>query len=307
MVTNTDYELILGARRDKDFGSIILFGQGGRGVEFIQDFSMALPPLNQTLARRMMEETRIYQALTEGIRERAPVNMQTLEEIVSQFSNMIADFPEIAEFEINPLSAHRNEVQALDARMVVDPNTREDQNPHPHLMILPYPTKYVTPWRLRDGTEALLRPIRPEDEKFESEFVKGLSNETKRFRFFRIFKDLSHIDLSRFCNIDYDREIAIIAEHREGERKREIGAATLIIETDRNCGEIGVVVADRFQRKGLGTKLMDMIIGIAEERGLEHIYGIILPENESMLRICKKMGFAIKKTAEESIATLNLK
>ncbi|MEM3109275.1 MAG: GNAT family N-acetyltransferase, partial [Candidatus Bathyarchaeia archaeon] len=181
------------------------------------------------------------------------------------------------------------------------------KNSYPHLVILPYPTKYVTPWRLKDGTEVILRPIRPEDERLESEFIMNLSDETKRFRFFRVIKELSHADLVRFCNIDYDREMAIIAELREDGKRREIGAARLILEPGGGKGEIAVVVADEYQRKGLGTKLVDMLIEIAEEKGLESIYGIIMPKNESVINLFRKMGFTFKVREDEVIATLNLK
>lgn len=306
MMEKIDYELILGAKKDKDFGSIIIFGQGGKDAEFIKDFSIALPPLNQTLARRMMEETKIYKALVNGLRGKPPINIRSLERIIVQFSNLIADFPEIAEIEINPLAASRNDIYALDSRIILD-NTIEDLNPYSHLVILPYPTKYVTQWRLKDGTEVTLRPVRPEDEYLELEFIKGLSRETCRFRFFRLIKELSHLDLVRFCNIDYDREMAIIAELRENDKRKEIGAARLILEPSGKRGEFAVVVADEYQRKGLGTKLVDMIIGIAEEKNLESIYGIIMPENEAMIQLCRKMGFTIFREKDEVIATLNLK
>jgi acetyltransferase len=307
MMEKIDYELILGARRDKDFGAIIIFGQGGRDAEFIKDFSIALPPLNQTLARRMIEETKIYKALINGLRGKPPVDMRSLERIIVQFSNLIADFPEINEIEINPLAASKNNICALDARIIIDVNVIEELNPYSHLIILPYPTKYVTLWKLKDGTEVTLRPIRPEDEYLELEFIKSLSREAVRFRFFRVIKELSHSDLVRFCNIDYDKEIAIIAELRENERKREIGAARLILEPNGKRGEFAVVVADEYQRKGLGTKLVDMIIGIAEEKNLESIYGIIMPENEAVIQLCRKMGFTISRENDEVIASLNLK
>lgn len=307
MMSEIDFELILGARKDKDFGAVILFGRGGRDVEHIRDFSMGLPPLNQTLARRMMEETRIYEALSKGLRDKSPVNLRALEEIVVLFSNMISDFPEMKEVEINPLAASTNLIQALGSRIIIDPKAFKEGNSYPHLVVLPYPTKYVTPWRLKDGTEIILRPIRPEDERLESEFIRNLSDETKRFRFFRVIKELSHADLVRFCNIDYDREMAIIAEIREDGRRREIGAAKLILEPGGEKGEIAVVVADEYQRKGLGTKLVDMLIEIAEEKGLESIYGIIMPKNESVINLFKKMGFTVKFQEDEVIATLNLK
>ncbi|MEM3453119.1 MAG: GNAT family N-acetyltransferase [Candidatus Hadarchaeum sp.] len=301
-----DYELILGAKKDKDFGSVILFGQGGIGVEFYRDFSIALPPLNQTLARRLMEETKIYRALSHGIRNKPPVDMKALEEIVVRFSNLIVDFPEFAEIDINPLAASRDDITALDARATIDVEALKQTDPHAHLSILPYPTKYVVPWRLKDGTEVLLRPIRPEDEKIEYEFIKGLSEETSRFRFFRIIKELSHEDLVRFCNIDYDREMAIIAEITEAGVKKEIGVARLITEPGKKRGEFAIVLADKYQGKGLGTKLMDMLIEIAQEKRLESIYGIIMRENKKMIRLAQKMGFTIRPSEEGYVATLDL-
>jgi len=301
-----DYELILGAKKDKDFGTIIMFGQGGIGVEFQKDFSIALPPLNRTLGRRMMEETRIYKAISKGLRNKPPVDMKSLEEIISRFSNMIVDFPEIAEIDINPLAASHNAIIALDARVSIDPAFVSVSDPHVHLAILPYPSKYVVPWRLKDGTEVTLRPIRPEDENMEHEFIKGLSDETSRFRFFRIIKDLSHEDLVRFCNIDYDREMAIIAEARDGGKKKEVGVVRLILEPGRKRGEFAIVMSDEYQGKGLGTKMMDMLIEIAQEKGLESIYGIIMGENKKMLRLAQRMGFELKHSEEGILVTLHL-
>jgi len=301
-----DYELILGAKKDRDFGTVIMFGQGGIGTEFHRDFSIALPPLNQTLARRMMEETKIYSALSKGLRNKRPLDVRALEEIVVKFSNLIVDFPEIAEMDINPLAASKDEMVAIDARMVIDPEVLKRDDPYQHLSILPYPTKYVVPWRLKDGTDVTLRPIRPEDERREYEFVKGLSDETSRFRFFRIIKELSHEDLVRFCNIDYDREMAIIAEVRDGEKRKEIAVARLIMEPSRKRGEFAIVVADDYQGRSMGTKMMDMLIEVAKEKGLKSIYGIILPENTVMLNFIQKLGFVLKPSEDGIVATLNL-
>jgi acetyltransferase len=307
MLKNIDYELILGSKKDRDFGAIILFGLGGIGVELFRDFSIGLPPLNQVLARRVMEETRIYRALSKGLRNRPPADLRSLEEIMVRFSNMIVDFPEIAEMDINPLAISDGKAFALDTRILLDPSSLDNRDPYQHLMIVPYPTRYVTPWRLKDGTEVILRPIRPEDEPMELEFIKGLSEETSRFRFFQIIKDLPHEALVRFCNIDYDREMAFIAETREGDRRVEIGVGRLIIEPNRRRGEFAVVVADKYQRKGLGTKLVDMLIEVAQEKDLESIYGIILPENQGMISLCEKLGFRLEKRAEGVIAELKLK
>jgi acetyltransferase len=159
---------------------------------------------------------------------------------------------------------------------------------------MPYPVKYIMPWRLKDGTEVLLRPIRPEDEHLEAELISGLSDETSRFRFFQVMRNITHEVLVGFCNIDYDREMAIIAELSEGGRKKNIGVGRLIIEPGDRRAEFAVVVADDFAGQGLGTKLVDMLIGIGEEKHLETIYGIVLSENTHMLRLCRALGFEIK-------------
>jgi len=307
MLQDIDYELILGSKKDIDFGAVILFGQGGIGVELFKDFSIGLPPLNQILARRVVEETRIYQALSKGLRNKPPIDLRSLDEIMVRFSNMVVDFPEITEMDINPLAVSDGKACAIDSRIIIDPKAPSYEEPYPHLVVIPYPTKYVTPWKLKDGTEVILRPIRPEDEPIELEFIKGLSEETSRFRFFQVIKDLSHEALVRFCNIDYDREMAFIAETREGDRRAEIGVGRLIMEPNKKRGEFAVVVADKYQRKGLGTKLMDLLISAAEERGLESMYGIILPENVSMIRLCEKLGFAVKRRRDEVVVELKLK
>ena len=307
IVKSIDYELILGAKKDKDFGAIILFGMGGIGVELLKDVSIGLPPLNQALSNRVMEETKIYRALSRGLRNKPPIDMRSLEEVMVRFSNMIVDFPEIAEMDINPLVVSGDELYVLDARIIIDPKVPEQGEAHPHLVIMPYPTKYVTPWRLKDGTEVTLRPIRPEDEPIELEFIRGLSTETSRFRFFQIIKDLPHEALVRFCNIDYDREMAFIAETRELDRKIEIGVARLILEPNKRHGEFAVVVADKFQTQGLGIKLVDMLIEVAREKAVESIYGILMPENIKMIRLCEKLGFSTRREQENVIAELKLK
>lgn len=293
MATSVDYELILGSKKDRDWGAVLLFGSGGIGVEIFRDFSIGLPPINQVLARRMMEDTKIYKALAHGLRNRAPANLKALEEIIVRFSSMISDFPEIAEVDINPLSVSEGRVFAVDVRILLDSKPVDPTTQYPHLVIMPYPTKYVVPWKLEDGTDVLLRPIRPEDEGIESEFINGLSEETSRYRFFNIVRNLPHSDLVRFCNIDYDREMAIIAEITEGGRRHQIGVARLIAEPDRSRGEFAVVIGDRYQAKGLGRKLVDMIIDIGEEKRFDSIYGVVLRENAPMLTLCRQMGFTL--------------
>jgi acetyltransferase len=290
MIEKIDYEIILGARKDRDFGSVVLFGMGGTGAEVMGDFSIGLPPLNQTLARRLMEDTKVHRML-QGFRGKPPADMRQLEEIIVRFSNLIVDFPEIAEIDVNPLAISGGKAYALDARIVVDKSALARLSPYSHLVITPYPTRYVTPWKMSDATEVLLRPIRPEDEPLEYEMLSTLTEETLRGRFFQVIKNIGHEMLIRYCNIDYDREMAIVAEVRQGEKRRIIGIGRLIIEPDFKKGEFAVVVHDDYQRKGLGYKLVDMVIGIGQEKGLEKIYGLVLSDNRAMLRICDELGF----------------
>jgi acetyltransferase len=306
MASEIDYELILGAKKDRDFGSVILFGMGGTEVELINDVSIGLAPLNQILAHRVIEETKIYKALSKGLRNKKPVDLRPLEEIMVRFSNLIVDFPEIGEMDINPLIASNGEFTVLDARMIIDPSALDHAGAYPHLVIMPYPAKYVILWKLKDGTEVTLRPIKPEDEPIELEFIRGLSTETSRFRFFQIIKDLPHDALVRFCNIDYDREMAIIAETREGDRNLEIGVSRLILEANKKRGEFAVVVADKYQGKGLGVKLVDMLIEFAKEKGIEIIYGVVMAENLRMIRLCEKLGFSTRREQENMIVELKL-
>jgi acetyltransferase len=293
MIEAIDYELILGSKKDNDFGAVILFGMGGITAELIRDFSIGLPPLNQTLAKRLMEETKAYK-LIQGWRGKPPANLEDLEETLVNFSNLIVDFPEIAEIDINPLAISEGKPCALDARIILDKDYIESAYPYPHLVITPYPTRFIMPWRLLDGTEVVLRPIRPEDEPLEREFLSTLSEESLRTRFFSAFKDISHQWLVMFCNIDYDRHIAIVAEVKEDEERKIIGVARVIIDPDFNSGEIAVLVHDRVQRKGVGRKLMEMVIKIARWKGLHEIYGDVLTDNANMLRLCRRLGFATK-------------
>ncbi len=311
MLKKIDYELILGSKKDRDFGAVILFGSGGIGVELFKDFSVGLPPLNQTLSRRILEETIIYQALSKGLRNKPPIDLRSLEEIMVRFSNMIVDLPEIAEMDINPLVVSEGKLWAIDARIIIDPTmTGRKSESYPHLVTMPYPSKYVTPWRLKDGNEVILRPIRPEDEPMELEFIKGLSTETSRYRFFQIIKDLPHDALVRFCNIDYDREMAFIAEttDTDGERARriEIGVSRLILDPNKKRGEFAVVIADKYQGKGLGTKLVDMLIEFARDKDVEGIYGVIMSGNMAMIRLCEKLGFTTRREQDSVLSELKL-
>ena len=294
MVTDVDYELILGAKKDRDFGAVILFGMGGTWAEFIKDFSIGLPPLNQTLAKMLMQDTKVYKML-QGFRGKPPANFERIEEILVNFSNLVVDFPEIAEIDINPLAIANGKASVLDARIILDKNfDAKGRSPYPHLIITPYPAKYIAPWQLTEGTAVLLRPIRPEDEPAEREMLSTLSQETLRTRFFSVIKDISHEWLILFCNIDYDRHIAIVAELRENGKKKMIGVARLIMNHDLTFGEVAVLVHDRFQGKGLGYKLVEVLIEIARERGLGYVRADVLTENVRMLGIFRHLGFTVR-------------
>jgi acetyltransferase len=301
MVNNVDYQLILGAKKDTDFGSIILFGMGGMRAEVYKDVSFALPPLNQTLARILMEETEICKML-KGFPEKKPAEFREIEQIIVSFSNLIVDFPEIAEMDINPIVISNGKALAVNARIVLEENEFEQTTQYPHVVITPYPTRYVSNWLLPDGTNVLLRPVKPEDEPLEHELLSTLSPATMRARFFSIIKDISHEMLVRYCNIDYDREMAIVAEVRDGGKRKMIAIGRLIIDREFKSGEFAVLVHDDYQSKGIGPKLVDVLIGVAEEKGLERIYGEVLTENEKMIAVCRKLGFTIEMADEETIS-----
>jgi len=307
MIGGIDYELIIGCKKDPYFGSVILFGMGGIGVEVFNDFSIGLPPLDQVLAKRMMEETKVYELL-KGYRNKPPADIRQLEEAMVKLSNIVVDFPEIAEMDINPLVVSDGKVCALDARIVLDVGAIGQTDPYRHMVIIPYPIKYIVPWTLRDGTEVLIRPIRPEDEPLWLEFVKGLSEESLRNRFFYILKEITREMIIRYCNIDYDREIAFVAELRGSGQSKFIGISRLIMDPDKRNGEFAVVVADEHQGKGLGYKLVDMLIGVAQEQGLERVYGLVLSSNRRMLDLCASLGFTVETLqGEESRVHLHLK
>lgn len=299
MIRERGHELLLGSKKDPQFGSIIIFGMGGTATELFKDVGIGFPPLNQTLARRLIEGTGIYKhAQSVG----QPLNIKLLEEILVKFSRLVTDFPEIAEIDINPLIANGNGAVAVDARIVIEWGRimREAAEHQDNLLIASYPQKYVVARKLKNGTQVLLRPIKPEDEKRFNEFLKSLSEETMRFRFFQILKELSHDMLTRYCNLDYDREVAIVVELQQDSRKI-IGASRVIVEPDGKSGEFAVVVGDAWQGLGLGSRLMDHIITIARDMRLERIFGYVMANNYKMLRMCAKIGFSLEPLDEDTV------
>ena len=304
MIQKKRCELLIGSKKDPHFGSVIVFGMGGVAVELLKDVSIGFPPLNQVLARRLMENTTIYKLLESS---EYPVCAKLLEEILVRFSQLVIDFPEIKEIDINPIIVSESDAVAVDARIVIDTERKLQKNQHhKHLVIAPYPKKYITRWKLKDGTFVILRPIKPEDEILVYNLFQSLSEETMRFRFFQLIRDVSHETLTRYCNMDYDREIAIVAEKKKDNR-RIIGIARLILEPGRKRGEFAVVVGDQWHGLGLGSKLVDYIIEIGKDMGLETIGGDILSRNLKMIRLCTKKGFKMETVDEEiTKATLEL-
>jgi acetyltransferase len=307
MVTDADTELLLGSKRDPTFGPAIVFGQGGTGVEIYRDIAVGLPPLNRLLARRLMEQTKVY-SLLQGYRSKSPANLDLLEEYIVRFSQLVIDFPEILEVDINPLAVSGDGFIALDARIAIDRELAlKGAEPRSHLVIEPYPSKYHEHAMLDDGRMVELRPIRPEDEPFQKDFLKTFSPETFQLRFFEPMKKFTHRDLVRFTNIDYRREMAIVGELEERGKKKIIGIGRLYIDPNGTSGEFAVVVGDPWQNLGLGTKLTDVIIGVATDKGLSSIWGLIQSDNERMKRICRNMGFAIEMVDSSTVkATLDL-
>jgi acetyltransferase len=301
MIDRRGYELIIGGKTDPVFGPVILFGMGGVGVELFKDYSIGLPPLNTTLIRRMMEETKIYHLL-KGYRKSVPVNLKVLDETLLLFSQLLTDFPQIKEIDINPLLINDKEACILDARIAIDKErVFKKFEPHEHMVISPYPKKYELIWTLENGEDVLLRPIKPEDEPRWLEMMQSFSEESIRYRFFGMLKDTPHEIRVRYCNIDYDREIAIVAESTENGKKKLLGVTRLSIDPDGKGGEMAFIVGDKWQGLGLGTKLVDYALEIAKEMGVENIYSIMLPDNYRALSLTKKMGFNLEYLSDGTV------
>ncbi|MCW4006134.1 MAG: bifunctional acetate--CoA ligase family protein/GNAT family N-acetyltransferase [Candidatus Bathyarchaeota archaeon] len=308
MVQKKGYEVIIGGKTDPIFGPVILFGMGGVGVELFKDYSIGLPPLNTTLIRRMMEETKVYKLL-KGYRNSPPANTKKLEETILLFSQLLVDFPQIKEIDINPLLVNEKDASILDARIVIDKKSVcKKFEPHEHIVISPYPKKHEILWTLKNGQDVLLRPIKPEDEPMWLDMFQSFSEESIRYRFFQLLRDTPHEVRVRYCNIDYDREIAIVAEMLEGGRRNLLGVSRLSIEPDGKSGEMAFVVGDKWQNYGLGTKMVDYVLDIAKEKGVENVYAIMLPDNYRALSLTQKMGFDIEYLGDGTVkGVLDLK
>jgi acetyltransferase len=300
MVRLDGYELIVGSSVDQQFGPVLLFGTGGTLVEVFKDRALGLPPLNTTLARRMMERTRIIEAL-KGVRGRAPVDLDALSQLLVRFSQIVVEQRWIKEIDINPLLASPDRLLALDARVLLyEADVTEDELAP--LAIRPYPSQYITHWTLKNGVPVTLRPIRPEDEPLMVAFHETLSDETVYLRYFdplKLSQRISHERLARICFIDYDREMVLVAETDDKENDRQIIAASRMSQLHgTKTAEFTVVISDAYQGHGLGTELLRRQIEIARDEGLQHITAIILPDHDHMRHIFEKFGFAIEQVPD---------
>jgi len=299
-------ELYIGLVTDDPFGPVIAFGAGGTMIELINDRAMELPPLNQFLARRLIQRSRVNGTLDEW-RGASAVDRNALEHVLLRVSEMVCELPQLREMDINPIIVDAAGAVAVDARIVVA-NTPAAARNHSHLAILPYPARYEHVWPMRGGGEYTIRPIHPDDAQMLQDLVQSLSPESRYFRFVSALRELPPAMLSRLTLIDYDREMALVAIHREAklgtngetvETERIVGVSRYITNPDKASAEFSLVVADDFNGKGMGSRLMLSIMEAAREKGLTEIEGLVLANNPSMLKLMKGLGFTVKRFAED--------
>ena len=303
-------ELYIGVVTDDPFGPVIAFGAGGTMIELMNDHAMELPPLNQFLARRLIERSRVHETL--GAWRGAPaVDMAALEQVLLRVSEMVCELPQLREMDINPIIVDEQGAIAVDARIVIGPAVQTSPGragKYGHLSILPYPQRYEQVWPLRGGGEYTVRPIHPDDAQMLQDMMKRLSPESRYFRFVSNMAELPPNMLSRFTLIDYDREMALCAvvqveeEGADGqkiEKEKIIGVSRYITNPDQNSCEFSLVVDDAYAGQGLGTRMMLSIMDVAREKGLQEIIGLVLTQNNGMLKLMRSLGFEVKAYPED--------
>jgi acetyltransferase len=309
MIQVKGYELILGSSIDPQFGPVLLFGSGGQLVEVFKDRALALPPLNTTLARRLMEQTRIYEAL-QGVRGQAAVDLARLEQLLVHFSQLVVEHPWIKEIDINPLQVGVHGFLALDARVILHPpEMAEADLPRP--AIRPYPIQYVSPWATESGVEVMIRPIRPEDEPLLVQFHQTLSEESIYLRYFHLIKlnqRVAHERLVRICFNDYDREIALVVDRLDPEKgcHQILGVGRLSKAHGVNEAEFGMLVNDHWQGQGIGTELLRRLVQVGRDEKLDRIRADILMDNGAMQQVCRKIGFQLTPIPAEGVVQAEL-
>ena len=298
------YELIIGSSLDPEFGPVLLFGSGGQLAEVFKDRALDLPPLTTTLARRMMEQTRILTAL-KGVRGRQPVDLEALERLMVRFGQLVVEQRAIREIEINPLFVSSDRIVALDARAILhDPETGDAALPRP--AIRSYPRQYVFPWTLRDGMVVTIRPIRPEDEPLMVAFYEAVSGQSVYSPYFstlQLTPSAAHERLIRICFIDYDRELAFVVVRREPDSDRHtiLAIARLSKVRGANEAEFSLLVDQRCQRQGLGSELLRRLLEVGRDERLDRITAEIDMKNQGMQRICRNLGFQFESVPEQGI------
>ena len=299
------FELIMGTKKDPIFGSVIMIGMGGTAAEVFRDRALGLPPLNETLTRRMLESLKSW-PLLQGYRGKPGANIDRLIEIIMRFSYLVADYPEIKELDINPLLVTPEDVLALDARVVIDRDlVVHAVRPYAHLAIRPYPEEYVTERKLKDGTKVVLRPIKPEDEPMWHDLLGSCSTQSIWFRFSYLFKQTTHEMATRYCFIDYDRELGIVAEVEEEGQRKLIGVGRLVADADHIAAEYAVIVVDRWHGHGLGGLLTDYCGEIAKTWGVNKIVAEVSKENTRMLATFRDRGFELNDEQEEDVVLVS--
>ena len=288
-------EVMIGVTTDPVFGPVITFGAGGTTVEIMGDRAIALPPLNKFLAQELINDTRIAKMLGK-FRSMAAVDMGALEDVLLRVSEMVCELPLLKEMDINPLILDEHGVLAADARIVLE-HRQPGADRYAHMAIHPYPTHLVSNWQLADGTDIVIRPIRPEDAELVQKFVHDLSDESKYFRFMNSMQELTVNMLVRFTQIDYSREMALIAVTIDD--SAELGVARYAINPDGDTCEFALVIGDNMQGKGLGQKLMLALMDAARSRGLSVIEGEVLSNNHKMLKMMTRLGFSSKISEDD--------
>jgi acetyltransferase len=281
---------------------------GGVTVELFRDMHIGLPPLNLALAGQIMEGTKVAKLL-EGYRGMPAADVDFVKELLCRFSTMVMDLPELKEVDINPFAIDEKGGLVLDAKVVLDQEVLEHPvKQYSHLVIAPYPKQYTREYTMKDGTQVLLRPIKPEDEPLEAEMFSHLSDKTEYFRFFRVIKEVTLEEVVRFTHTDYDRELAIIAEVDDQGKTQMAGVTRLIVDAYNETAEFAIIVADPWQGKGLGSEMIRYSMQIAASKGVNRVIVNILRENLGIIRIFERLGFAISEDRDTGSyqATLDL-
>jgi acetyltransferase len=293
MQDRADFELFIGAKKDPHFGPVILFGMGGVLTEVFKDISMGLPPLNRILAAHLIGKTKIASVL-KGFRNIQPIDMARLEELLIRVGRLMTDFPEIEILDINPLMVRNGVLTAVDARVFIAPAPV----PSPmHLIISSYPWQYESLGETVDGQPFFIRPIRPSDADLMIDHFHSLSSRSKYMRFFSPLKDLSRDMLIKLTQIDYDREIALVALMGNEQNQKMAGVCRIIVFPDKTQAEFAIAISDDWQGKGIGSSLLTQCLKAARQMGIRRVMGLVLSENTQMLKLGGKLGFAIKRAA----------